>query len=475
MMQRILTVAVTAALLTGCSGLLAPSYQRPDAPVPQVWPSGPAYKGVPQSAGADSAADIGWRSFILDARLQKLVEMALANNRDLRISALNIEKARAQYGISRANMFPSINATAAGTHSQSSTDISGNTGSSRISHSYSAGLGFSSYELDFFGKIQNQMDEAKESWLQLVETRNAAQISLIAEVANGYLTLAADQERLRLATETWKSQLESYRLTKSRYDHGIVSQLDLSSAQTSVDSARVDMASYTTQVAQDENALAVLIGGPVPGDLTPPPGLFAQGQVLKEVPAGVSSEVLLRRPDLRADEHALKSANASIGAARAAFFPSITLTANAGSASNDMSRLFKGGNSTWSFVPQINLPIFSGGSLLASLDVAKVTRDINVATYEKDIQTAFKEVADALAQRGTISEQLRAQQSLVDASALSYRLSGARYKNGIDSYLSLLVYQRSLYAAQQSLIGTRLTQQANLVTLYKVLGGGLQE
>jgi outer membrane protein, multidrug efflux system len=471
MMQRILTVAVTAALLTGCSSLLAPDYHRPDAPVPSAWPTGPAYKA---NAADTTAADIGWRSFILDARLQKLVDMALANNRDLRIAALNIEKARAQYGISRADMFPSISATASGTHTKSSTDLNGSS-SGRISHSYSSSLGFSSYELDFFGKIQNQMDEAKESWLQSVETRNASQISLISEVASGYLTLAADQELLRLATETWKSQQETYRLTKRRYELGIVSLLDLSSAQTSVDSARVDMASYTTSVAQAENALAVLIGSPVPADLTPPANLFDSASVLKDVPAGLSSDVLLRRPDLRADEHALKAANASIGAARAAFFPSITLTASAGSASNDMSRLFKGGNDTWNFVPQINLPIFSGGSLMASLDVAKVTRDIQVATYEKDIQTAFKEVADALAQRGTIDDQLRAQQSLTDASALSYRLSGARYKNGIDSYLDMLTYQRSLYSAQQSLINTKLTQLTNLVTLYKVLGGGLQE
>lgn len=473
MMQRILTLAVSAALLSGCSGLLAPDYHRPAAPVPQAWPSGPAYDKVP-AASTQAAADIGWRSFILDARLQKLVELALANNRDLRISALNIEKARAAYGISRANMFPSINAVASGTHTQSATDLAGSS-SGRISHTYASTLGFSSYELDFFGKIQNQMDEARESWLQSVETRNAAQISLIAEVANGYLTLAADQARLKLATDTWKSQMETLRLTQRRYETGVASQLDVSSAQTSVDAARVDMASYTTQVAQDENALAVLIGGPVPDGLRPPADLLDGAPVLREVPAGLSSAVLLRRPDLRADEHALKAANASIGAARAAFFPSITLTATAGSASNDMSRLFKGGNDTWNFVPQINLPIFSGGALISALDQAKATREIQVATYEKDIQTAFKEVADALAQRGTIDDQMHAQKSLVNASSLSYRLSEARYKNGIDSYLSLLVYQRSLYAAQQSYIGTRLSQQANLVTLYKVLGGGLQE
>jgi multidrug efflux system outer membrane protein len=473
MMQRLLTVAVAAALLTGCSGLLAPAYQRPAAPVPAAWPTGPAYDKALQPSDK-TAADIGWRSFILDARLQKLVEKALANNRDLRVAALNIEKARAQYGISRADMFPTISATGAGTHTQTATDVT-TSGTPRITHTYTANVGFSSYELDFFGKIQNQMDEAKETWLEYVETRNASQITLISEVASDYLTLAADQDLLKLAQDTLKSQQETFRLTQREFETGVASMLDVSAAQASVEAARIDVATYTTSVAQAENALAVIIGGAVPDDLRPPLGLLDGAPLLQDVPAGLSSEVLLRRPDLRADEHALKSANASIGAARAAFFPSITLTATAGSASNDMSRLFKGGNDTWNFMPQISIPIFSGGSLMASLDVAKVTRDIQVATYEKDIQTAFQEVANALAQRGTIGDQLRAQQSQTNAYAKSYQLSEVRYKNGIDSYLSLLTYQRSYYSAQQSLISTKLTQQSNLVTLYKVLGGGLQE
>lgn len=473
MMRTTLSVAVLAALLTGCSGLLAPDYHRPDAPVPTAWPTGPAYDKAPkgQSVNAD---EIGWREFIVDARLRQLVELALANNRDLRISALNIEKARAQYGIARADLFPSINASAAGTHAQTAQDLT-SAGAPRVTHSYTAGVGFSAYELDFFGRVQNLKDAALESYLNTVEARNAQQITLISEVASNYLTLAANQELLRLAERTLGSQRETYELTRRRFQMGVASQLDVSAAQTTLNSAQVDVASYTTAVAQARNALTLVVGTQVPDGLLPSAGLFDGPAVVRDVPVGVSSEVLLRRPDLVADEHTLKAYNANIGAARAAFFPSITLTANVGSGSTSLSRLFGGNNGTWSFVPSLNLPIFSGGSLLAQLDSAKASRAIGVAQYEKDIQTAFKEAADALAQRGTIGEQLKAQQSLADAASLSYKLAQARYRTGIDSYLSMLVYQRTMYADQQALINTKLTQQANLVTLYKVLGGGVRE
>ncbi|TDR82966.1 efflux transporter outer membrane subunit [Paludibacterium purpuratum] len=465
MIARMLPLALAAALVTtGCSSLLAPDYHRPQAPVPAALPD----YGHRTDA---ERLELDWRAFILDARLRQVVETALANNRDLRIAALNIDKARAQYGISRADLLPSINATATGTHSQTAQDLT-SAGTPRITHGYSAGLGFSAWEIDLFGKLQNQKDAAWETFLQSAETRNATQISLVAEVVNAWLTLAADQDRLKLAEDTLANQQTSYALIAGRFHFGIGSQLDVSQAQTTVDSARVDAAGYRSQVEQDRNALALLAGAPLTDSMLPPTGLFDDAPVLTELPSGLSSEVLLARPDLRADEHALKAANANIGAARAAFFPSITLTASVGSASNDMSRLFKGGNGTWNFVPQLNLPIFNGGALMASLDVAKVSRDINVAQYQKDIQTAFRETADALAVRANMDEQLAAQQHLAAASANSYQLSDARYKAGIDGYLTLLDSQRSLYAAEQKLITVKLAQQANRVTLFKVLGGG---
>lgn len=473
MMPRIYPAAIAAMLLAGCGSLLTPQYERPDAPVPANWPTQGAYAGAVRDSDG-SAIDTGWKTFVVDERARRLVAMALANNRDLRIAALNVERARAAYGVSRADLFPSVSAAGAATQAKGARDVVGES-TGRISHNYSATLGFASYELDFFGKISNQADSSREAWLQQVETRDAAQISVIAQVVSGYLTLAADQERLKIAKDTLDSLQHTLRLTRKRHDVRVASQIDVASAQASVDGANVDIATYTTSVAQGENALALLIGSPLPDELRPPLGLFNGAPVLQEVPTGLSSEVLLRRPDLRADEHALKAANADIGAARAAFFPSISLTANAGSGSAELGRLFSGGNGIWTFAPQINLPIFTGGRLQSSLDQAEVARDIQVATYEKDVQTAFREVADALAQRGTADDALRAQRAQTDSYAQSYQLAELRYKNGVDSYLSVLVYQRSFYTAQLSLVSTRLLRQTNLVTLYKVLGGGVRE
>lgn len=472
-MMRILPAAIAAMLLAGCGSLLTPQYERPNAPVPTTWPTQGAYAGAVRDSDR-SAIDTGWKTFIVDARARQLVAMALANNRDLHIAALNVERARAAYGVSRADLFPTVSAAGAATQTKGARDVVGES-TARITHNYSATLGFSSYELDFFGKISNQADAAREAWLQQQETRDAAQISLIAQVVSGYLTLAADLERLKIAKDTLDSLQYTLRLTIKRNDARVASQIDVTSAQASVEGAYVDIATYTTAVAQDENALALLIGSPLPDDLRPPLGLFNGTPVLQEVPTGLSSEVLLRRPDLRADEHALKAANADIGAARAAFFPSITLTANAGSGSAELSRLFSGGNGLWTFAPQINLPIFTAGRLQSSQEMAEAARDIQVATYERDVQTAFREAADALAQRGTADDAVRAQQAQTNHYEKSYQLAELRYKNGVDSYLSVLVYQRSFYAAQLALVGTQLLRQTNLVTLYKVLGGGVRE
>jgi multidrug efflux system outer membrane protein len=344
------------------------------------------------------------------------------------------------------------------------------TGQSVTSHQYTVGLGFSSYEIDLFGRVRSLKDEALEQFFATSEARRSLQISLVAEVASDYLTLAADKEHLKIAQETFESQQASYNLINSRFKAGASSELDLRQAETSVDSARVDIASYTSQVAQDENALALVIGSPVPEDLLP--DKLGPVTALKDLSAGLPSEVLQRRPDIMQAEHLLKAANADIGAARAAFFPRITLTGSLGLSSNELSGLFDGGSGIWSFAPQITLPIFDAGRNRANLKVSVVDRKIFLAQYEKTIQSAFREVSDALAQRGTLGAQLEAQRSLTDATDATYRLSQARYSRGISSYLDVLDSQRSLYSAQQGLIAVRLARLTNLATLYKVLGGG---
>ncbi len=470
MIRALLSLAAILVFLGGCASM-APEYSRPEAPVPDEWPRGPAYKsGAGDSAGI-AAADISWPAFFENENLRKLISLALENNRDLRIAALNIEKSRAQYRIRRADLFPAVNASAIGAEQRIPADISG-TGEGQNFHEYIVGLGFSAYELDLFGRVQSLRDQALEQYLATEQARRSVQISLVAEVAGDYLTLAADRELLKLARETLASRKASYSLIKSRFDAGVATALALQQAQTTVDSARVDIARYITQIARDENALALVVGASIPEGLSPANMGDAVSSV-KDIPAGLPSDVLQRRPDILQAENLLKGANANIGAARAAFFPRITLSTSFSTASDQLSGLFKPGSDMWNFAPRIDLPIFDAGANQANLKVAQVDRDIAVAQYEKAIQTAFREVADALAQQGTIDDQLAAQQSLADATAESYVLSEARYDKGIDSYLTVLDSQRSLYSAQQNLITTRLSRQTNLVTLYKVLGGGL--
>jgi len=473
-MQKTLLSLAAAALLSACS--LAPVYERPAAPVTAGWPQGDAYKPAQVAADAKPAADIAWRDYFADQRLREVIALALANNRDLRVSALNIEKARAQYGIQRAALVPSVNASGGQNATRTPDNLSaGGQGASQgqLSRQYTASLGVS-YELDFFGKVRSLSEAALQQYLGTEEARRAQQISLVAEVANTWLALQADRERLGLAADTLKSQQISYELSKRRFAAGATSGLDMYEAQTSVEAARNDMAVYTAQVAQGENALALVVGAAVPVELQQQQAPLASVAAMAELPAGLPSEVLQRRPDVLGAERTLQAANANIGAARAAFFPSISLTGSAGSASSNLSGLFKAGSGTWSFLPQINLPIFNGGANTANLKVAKVERDIAVARYEQAIQSAFREVADALAQRGTLDERLASQAALADASQKSYRIHEARYQKGSESYLNALVSQRALYAAQQSLISARLARAGNQVTLYKVLGGGYQ-
>jgi len=470
-MKRALYLPLGALLLlSGCATTMAPKYSQPAAPVPAAWPAGPAYKTEAAKPGQKPLADIPWQEFFVDPQLRKLIALALENNRDLRVAVLNIERSRAQYQIQRSDLFPKVDANASADYQRVPADFSG-TGSHATLHQYSVGLGAASYELDLFGRVRSLKDQALEQYLATEQARRAVQISLVSQVANSYLALAADKERLRVARDTQKSQQESYKLTKSRFDAGVSSALDLSQAQTSVESARVDIARFTALIAQDENVLNLVLGASAPSEMLPV-RMTDSLTALKDASPGLPSDVLLSRPDILQAEGQLKAANANIGAARAAFFPRITLLSSVGFGSDSLAGLFKGGSFAWQFLPQVSLPIFDAGLNKANLTVSEVDRDIAVAQYEKAIQTAFREVADALAQRGTIDEQVAAQQSLTDATSDSYRLSTARYDKGIDNYLNVLFSQRSLYDAQQALITVQLARLSNMVTFYQVLGGG---
>lgn len=465
-LARHIGVALLAAALAAC-GSMAPTYERAPAPVAPDWPVDDV-----AAAGAVAAADLGWSEFYADARLRELIALALAQNRDLRATALAVEAARAQYRITRAQELPTVDASAAHTAQGAGARASG-TGAAFSSHQYSAGVGLSAFEIDLFGRLRSLKDQALESFLASEESLRAARISLVAEVALAYLTLAADQAQLGLAENTLASQRTSFELTRKTFEIGTVSALDVAQAQISVDTARADIAIFRTRVTQSMDALTLLVGQPLAPSLLP-----AQGQTLVVTsvvpPAGLPSQTLLRRPDVLAAERSLRAANANIGAARAALFPRITLTTTIGTSSASLSDLFGSGTRSWSFIPRVSLPIFDGGAARAAVQASQAQRDISLARYEQAIQVAFREVADALAQQRDISELVAARQSLVVASEKGYRLSDARYRRGVDSSLSALDAQRSLYSAQKSLIDTQLAQQASLVTLYRVLGGGWQ-
>jgi len=449
------TPLLCLSLLAGCANL-APDYARPESPVPVTFDGQPAV--------APAVGELDWQRVITNARLKKTIDVALANNRNLRIAALNIEKARAQYQIEDAALYPAVSATVGG----NSARYQGS-----ITRKYSAGLGITSYEIDFFGRLNNLKEAALQNFLSTGATQRSVRTSLIAETANAWLTLAASQDLLKLARETLESRNTTLELTRKRQALGGASLLTVAQAQSAAETARGDVARYLALVEQARNALNLLAGTTLPADCLPAAenGVGASALALVDVPAGLSSDVLLRRPDIVSAEHALIGSNASIGAARAAFFPSITLTGSIGTASAGLDTLFEAGTRAWTFVPTLNLPIFNAGKLSASLSAAEVTRDIQVATYEKTVQTAFREVADALAERGTLVERMDAQKAEVDAYATSLRLSTERYRSGADSYLTVLDSQRSLYTAQKSLIALQLTEQSNRMTLFKALGG----
>lgn len=446
----------------GCT--LAPKYHRPAAPVPAQWPSGRA------SADAPQAADLKWRDFFTDEKLRKVIELALVNNRDLRLAALNVEQARLLYGIHGKELYPAVEGTIKGNKQRASADLTAS-GQPRTTARYDVNLGILSWEIDFFGRIRSLKGEALEDYLATERARVSAQILLVSAVANAYLARAADQESLALAEDTLKNQKAAYDLVHRQYDVGIATELDLRRAQVPMEIARGETARYTQLVAQSENALNLLVGAPVSAEL-----LSAELGAVKsptETSPGLPSEVLLRRPDIAAAEHQLKAAYASIGAARANFFPRISLTTVLGTASDQFTGLFKPGTGTWSYTPQMVMPIFDARTRFAYRS-SKVQQELALTQYEKSIQSAFREVADALAVRGTVDQQVDAQQALVDALSETHRLALSRFEKGIDSYLSVLDAQRSLFAAQQGLISLQFAKVANQVRLYAVLGGGWQ-
>jgi outer membrane protein, multidrug efflux system len=473
MKLKLLSVLCAAAL---CACSLDPVYQRPASPAATAWPTGAAYERVasatstagaqPATPAAPFAADVGWREFFKDPRLQELIALALDHNRDLRVAALQVAEYEAQYRITRAELAPTIDA--GGSISNARSD-------GAVSRTDTVSVGTTSWEIDFFGRLRSLKRQALENYLSTEASRTSTQLSLVADVATDYLQLLSDEALLKVTSDTATADQSTYNLTVSMMKIGSASLQDVREAQTSLASARASVASYTRAVAQDRNNLVAEIGCPLPDDLGTGPTLLESDAMFADIDAGVPSDLLTRRPDIIEAEHTLKAANANIGAARAAFFPKIELTASAGTASTSLSLLFKASTGAWTFAPSITMPIFDYGSNKASLDVAKIEKDIDVADYEKAIQTAFKEVSNALAGRATYVDQVEADHDYVKSAQDYYDLAQARYRTGTDSFLTLLTAQRTLYTAQEQLVTDQLSKLSNMVTLYKVLGGGWSE
>ncbi|HWU72002.1 MAG TPA: efflux transporter outer membrane subunit [Sphingomonas sp.] len=456
-MIRKLTAVTIMASLTACS--LAPKYERPAAPVPQSWPVGDAYLRTSEAA----LPTVRYQDVFRDPRLQSLIVQALANNRDLRVAAANIAAARGQFRIQRAELFPEVDAGAGAT-------FRGGQGATGAKSSFDTNVGINAFEVDLFGRIRSESDRALNSYFATEAAARATRLTLIGDIADAWLTYASDKSLLKIAQDTAASAQISVELTQKRLNGGIAPRTDLRQAQLTLDTARADVAQQTTSLAQDVNALQLLVGAPVdPANL--PNSIDEAGATLAELPAGLDSSILLRRPDVVEAEYQLRAANAEIGAARAALFPKISLTGLAGFVSNALGSLFTGGAFNWQAGAAASYPIFRAGAGKVNVDVTKAQRDAALATYEKTIQTAFREVADALARRGTMTAQLAATRDLRDAAADNYKLSEMRYRGGIDSYLDSLIAQRSYYSAQQTLINTQLVRAGNLVTLYRALGG----
>ncbi|MGH6745391.1 MULTISPECIES: efflux transporter outer membrane subunit [unclassified Novosphingobium] len=475
MKKSLIALIAGTTMLAGCN--LAPRYERPVGAVPVALPQGGVYPVAPTDAL--DVTRIGWRDFFLDDRLRQVIETGLANNRDLRIAAANVLQARAQLKVQRSSLFPTVNAGGTATYTNNIAGaVGGGTGAGVVGAQdveiYSATAGISAFELDLFGRIRNLSKAAQEQFFASEEAQRSTRISLISEIATAWLTMASDNEQLRLSRETLKTFEETLRLTREQFRIGVGSELEVRQADTNYQGAVNDIAALEASVALDQNALNLLVGTTVPQEQLPT-GLSSTPVTRDALPADVSSDVLLRRPDVLRAEHLLIAENANIGAARAAFFPTISLTGTIGTISTALSGLFKSGTFTYTASPGATLPLFDGGQRAGNLAYAKASQVAAVATYEKSIQTAFREVADALAQRGKIGDQVRAQSSRAESAQVAARLSDARFKAGVDSFLTSLDAQRTAYAAEQQLVGTRLTQASNLVELYRSLGGGLAD
>ena len=471
--RPILALLLAGSALSACN--LAPNYVRPSGAVPAALPEGGVYPRAATDAPDVSA--IGWRDFFTDDRLRQVIQLGLDNNRDLRVAAANVLQARAQYRVQRADILPSISANGSATYTNSAsaaatTGGAAGGGSTDIQY-FQANVGFSAFELDLFGRLRNLSKAALEQYFATEEAQRTTRISLIAEIATAWLTLASDQDQLRLSQNTLKTFEQTLDLTRAQFRIGVASELESRQAETNYQAARNDIATLQTKIAQDQNALNLLVGTTVAADLLP--AALGDGRVTRDaLPANLSSEVLLRRPDVLQAEHQLIAQNANIGAARAAFFPRISLTAALGTISSGLTGLFGAGTGTYNVAPSVALPLFDAGRNKGNLDYAKASQQAAVATYEKTIQTAFREVADALAQRGTIDEQVSAQTARASAAQVAAKLSDARYRAGVDSFLVALDAQRTAYAAEQQLVTTRTTRSSNLIELYRALGGGLQ-
>lgn len=467
MLKKYIAAGLAAVLLAGCS--FAPGYRQPAMPVPENLPTADAAAGQETaSVAAEEAVTPAWERFFTDPFLQKQIAAALENNRDLRQSALTVESFQAQYRIQRAALLPSLSASPYVSRQRTFS------GGQDVDIELAAfTVGITAYELDLFGRIRSLKDDTLEQYLAMAETHRSLRTSLVAEVARACLTLSADRELLAITEATLRSEEESHALVEARMKEGVASQIELAQSRTALENTRASLAQYRRQVEQDRNNLALLTGA---GQAAEPGGNgLADLQPIPDLPLQLPSTVLLQRPDIIAAEHSLKAANASIGAARAAFFPTITLTANAGYLSADLGNMFSDGSETWLFSPSITVPIFTAGRLRAQLDVAELRKEKAVAAYEKAIQSAFREVADALAARRTYGEQLQARAASLKANQEYYDLARQRYSEGVDSYLTLLDAQRSLFVARQAYVATRLAMLANQVNLYKALGGGWQE
>lgn len=471
-MRNLILASTILAALTGCS--LIPDYLRPNLPVEGRYPTGPAFTGAGAVSGSVLAADIGWRDFFRDPVMQDLIALSLGNNRDLRVAAQNVAAAYAQYEVQHAGLFPTINATGEAQFEREPASVSG-FGQALHTNAYSLGVGAVSYELDLFGRIRSQSKQAQEQYFSLEETKQSTQISLVAQVASEYLAWLADRDALRVSTQTAAAQQRAFDLQKLTLTQGAGTALTVAQAESTLRTAEASVEQYTRQSQQDMDQLVLLVGSPLPNALQirmmAQTGL-ATAATFPDLPAGLPGDLLQRRPDIRAAEHTLLAANANIGAARAAFFPSVTLTGNGGTASGTVGSLFGAGSASWLFQPQISVPIFDAGTNFANLDYAKIQKLVEVANYEKAIQSAFHDVSDALAGRATYTRQVDAERRLVGADQRYYDISKMRSDAGADTYLNVLVAQSSLFGAQINLVSLSLAQQQNLVTLYKALGGG---